>query len=57
MRQVFTAGGFAATTRKGAEEAGVVFVLVDRMDGTVDLYGPAPRAPWIRRPMTGLSNC
>lgn len=44
VRQVFTAGGFAATTRKGAEEAGVVFVLVDRMDGTVDLYGPAPQA-------------
>lgn len=29
--------------RRGAEEAGAIFVLVDRLDGTVDLYGPAPQ--------------
>lgn len=29
--------------RRGAEEAGAIFILVDRLDGTVDLYGPAPQ--------------
>lgn len=29
--------------RRGAEEAGAIFMLVDRLDGTVDLYGPAPQ--------------
>ncbi|WP_179956051.1 DUF1491 family protein [Pannonibacter tanglangensis] len=44
IRRVMGAGGFAAVTRKGAEEAGAIFVLVDRLDGTVDLFGPAPQA-------------
>ena len=30
--------------RRGAEEAGAIFVVVDRLDGTNDLYGPAPQA-------------
>ena len=30
--------------RRGAAEAGAVFVKVDRLDGTADLYGPAPQS-------------
>ena len=35
---------FATLRRKGAAEAGAIFVCVDRLDGTADLYGPAPQA-------------
>jgi hypothetical protein len=35
---------FATLRRKGAEEAGAVFVCIDRLDGTADLYGPAPQS-------------
>ena len=30
--------------RRGAAEAGAIYVTVDRLDGTVDLYGPAPQS-------------
>ena len=30
--------------RRGAEEAGAIFVKVSRLDGTADLYGPAPQS-------------
>ncbi|MCX5497619.1 DUF1491 family protein [Kaistia dalseonensis] len=43
IRRIFVEGGFAALTRHGSEEAGAIFVVVDRLDGTVDLYGPAPQ--------------
>jgi len=29
---------------RGAEEAGAIFIKIDRLDGTADLYGPAPQA-------------
>jgi hypothetical protein len=35
---------FAVVRRKGAPEAGAIFVCVDRLDGTADLYGPAPQS-------------
>lgn len=34
----------ALLQRRGAEEAGAVFIVIDRLDGTSDLYGPAPQA-------------
>lgn len=34
----------AVLRRRGAAEAGAVFVKIDRLDGTADLYGPAPQA-------------
>lgn len=34
----------AVLRRRGAAEAGAVFVSVDRLDGTADLYGPAPQS-------------
>jgi hypothetical protein len=29
--------------RRGADEAGAIFVIVDRLGGDADLYGPAPQ--------------
>lgn len=43
VRRAFVEGAFAAVVRRGAEEAGAIFIVVDRLDGTVDLYGPAPQ--------------
>lgn len=34
----------AVLRRRGALEAGAIFVSVDWLDGSVDLYGPAPQA-------------
>ncbi len=34
----------AVLRRRGAAEAGAIFVKIDRLDGTADLYGPAPQA-------------
>ena len=33
----------ALVGRRGAEEAGAIFIAIDRLDGTLDLYGPAPQ--------------
>ena len=32
----------AVLRRRGAAEAGAIFIKVDRLDGTARLYGPAP---------------
>jgi hypothetical protein len=42
-RRAFGMGGFAAVERKGAEEAGAIFVRHRLRDGREDLYGPAPQ--------------
>jgi hypothetical protein len=44
IRRCGVAGVFAAVRRRGAEEAGAIYVIVNRLDGTADLYGPAPQA-------------
>ena len=30
--------------RRGADEAGAVFIMINRLDGTATLYGPAPQS-------------
>ena len=35
---------FAAVRRRGAEEAGAIFVKVSHLDGTASLFGPAPQS-------------
>ena len=45
-RRVFSGGGFAAVVRRGAAEAGAVFVLVRDRTGTVQLFGPAPQSSY-----------
>lgn len=37
-------GLFGALVRKGAEEAGAVYVIVNHLDGTCHLFGPSPGA-------------
>jgi hypothetical protein len=44
LRRCHTEGAFAAVRRRGAEEAGAVFIIVNRLDGTATLYGPAPQS-------------
>jgi hypothetical protein len=44
VRRCNIEGMFAAVRRRGAEEAGAVFVKVSRLDGTADLYVPAPQS-------------
>lgn len=44
VRRCYVEGAFAAVLRKGAEEAGAIMVVVDRLDGTSDLYAPAPQS-------------
>jgi hypothetical protein len=44
VRRAFTEGAFAAVTKRGAAEAGAIFLIVDRLDGSADLYGPAPQS-------------
>ncbi len=43
-RRAEAAGAFISIARRGAEEAGAVFVVVDRLDGAFDLYAPAPQS-------------
>lgn len=35
-------GLYGAVVAKGAEEAGAVYVIVNHLDGTCHLFGPAP---------------
>jgi len=44
LRVCSVTGAFAAVRRHGADEAGAIFVLVNRLDGTCTLFGPAPQA-------------
>jgi hypothetical protein len=43
LRRCQTAGVFGAVRRRGAEEAGAVFVKVTTLDGNAMLYVPAPQ--------------
>lgn len=44
LRSCAAAGLAAVLRRRGAAEAGAIFVKIDRLDGTATLYGPAPQA-------------
>jgi hypothetical protein len=43
LRRCQIDGAFAAVRRRGAEEAGAIFIKINRLDGTADLFGPAPQ--------------
>jgi hypothetical protein len=43
VRRCNVEGVFAAVRRRGAEEAGAIFIKVNRLDGTADVYAPAPQ--------------
>jgi hypothetical protein len=42
LRRCFVAGMFGAVLRKGAAEAGAIYIVINRLDGTVKLLGPPP---------------
>lgn len=44
IRRVFSAGGFAAVERKGAESAGAIFIRQRLRGGLENLFGPAPQS-------------
>src|SRR3954449_13208806 len=46
LRRCQTEGVFGAVLRRGAEEAGAVFVKVASLDGNAMLYGPAPQTAY-----------
>jgi hypothetical protein len=43
IRRCNAQGAMAVVSRHGADEAGAIFVIIDRLDGTSDLYAPAPQ--------------
>lgn len=43
IRRCMIEGAYAVVRRRGAEEAGAIFVKIDRLDGTAYLFGPAPQ--------------
>ena len=44
LRRCGVEGAYAVVRRRGAEEAGAIFVKINRLDGHAELYGPAPQA-------------
>ena len=44
VRRCNGVGAFAAVRRRGSEEAGAIFIKLNRLDGTAELFGPAPQA-------------
>jgi hypothetical protein len=44
VRRCHLEGAFAAVRRRGAEDAGAIFVKLNRLDGTAELFGPAPQS-------------
>lgn len=44
LRAENAAGGFAVVARRGASEAGAIFVVQDHRDGTLTVFGPAPQS-------------
>src|SRR5690242_14295856 len=51
IRRVNGAGGAAVLRRRGAAEAGAVFLRVDALDGRTALWGPAPQTAFDERAM------
>ena len=44
MRRCQIEGASAILRRRGADEAGAVFIKVSRLDGTAEVFGPAPQS-------------
>lgn len=44
VRRCNIESAFAVVRKRGAEEAGAIFIVVNRLNGTATLYGPAPQS-------------
>src|SRR5258708_35627932 len=53
LRRCNVEGVFAAVRRRGADEAGGIFIKINRLGGTGLLYGPAPQAAIYEGQTTG----
>ncbi len=42
LRRAMVEGLYGAVVKRGAEEAGAIYVIVDHLDGTCHVFGPAP---------------
>lgn len=42
LRRAAVEGAFAVLRRRGAEEAGAIYVVIDRLDGQAALFAPGP---------------
>lgn len=43
LRRAQVEGAYATLRRRGAEQAGAIFIVVNCLDGRHQLYGPAPQ--------------
>lgn len=46
VRRIFSDGGFAAVQRRGAREAGAIFVIRRTRLGELELFAPAPQTSY-----------
>lgn len=44
IRRCHQEGAYAVVRRRGAEEAGAIFIVLDPLDGSRRLFGPAPQS-------------
>lgn len=44
LRRCNAEGAFGAVVRHGDDDAGAIFIKINRLDGTARLFGPAPMA-------------
>src|SRR5882757_7471012 len=44
IRRAQIEGAQAVLRRRGADEAGAVFIKISRLDGTAEVFGPAPQS-------------
>ena len=54
LRRCQVEGAFAAIRRRGADEAGAIFIKLNRLDGTAELFTPAPQAAFDEARPSGL---
>lgn len=50
LRRCAVEGAYAVLRRRGAAEAGAIFVKLDRLDGTAALFAPAPQSLYDAEP-------
>jgi hypothetical protein len=56
LRRCGAEGQSAALRRRGAAEAGAIFVKIDRLDGHSTLYAPAPQSAISAAPEPGVER-
>ena len=47
MRTETERGAYVSTIKKGAQQAGAIFIMHNHLNGTFSLYGPAPQSMYM----------